>query len=111
MRGLVAVVLVGLAVLTGCAPDAGAGTQRVQVEGRITQVAAATGGRVYILEVAEQGVLPLDIEGRPPMSASGVVVEVPDSLDIPSDVAGRFAALDEYVRETEESLVVVDFLP
>jgi hypothetical protein len=74
-------------------------------------VTATSGGRAYVLDVRDQGLLPLDLgELEPPMSATGVVVEVPDSLEIPDDAAGRFAALDAFVLESEESLMVVDFL-
>jgi hypothetical protein len=64
-----------------------------------------------MLEVSGEGPLPLDLGGaRPPMTAGGVVVEVPDSIAIPDDSAGRFAVLEELVNQTEEPLIVVDFL-
>ena len=106
---LAALLVVGLA---GCAPDAGTGTQRVEVDGVITQITASSGGRSYALDVTGQGLLPLDLgELSPPAMATGVVVEVPDSIDVPDDEEGRFGALSDYAGETDQPLVVVEFLP
>ncbi|MBX3195619.1 MAG: hypothetical protein KF727_11060 [Microbacteriaceae bacterium] len=114
------------AALAGCAPSAGDGaggaggsdsgggaaTQRIEVEGVITAIAAASGGRDYILEVRDFGVLPLALpDAAPSPDASGVVIEVPASLAVPEDPEGVFAALADYAGEADESLVVVDYLP
>ena len=39
------------------------------------------------------------------------MIEIPESVDLPSDADGQFAALEELAAETGESLVVVAFLP
>lgn len=107
---LAAVALV--AALAGCAPDAAGGTQRVEVDGEITAFTSAAGGTGYLLDVPEQGLLPLELgDQRPPLGATGVVIEVPGSVDLPGDDAGQFASLEELAEETGESLVVVAFLP
>jgi hypothetical protein len=114
VRSLVAVALV--LTLAGCAPDAGGapddGMQRVEVEGTITEFMAMTEGSDggYLLDVAGHGYLSIAIEGRPPASARGVVVEVPSSAEIPDDVTGEFAALMALVDESGEPLPVVDYL-
>jgi hypothetical protein len=98
--------------LAGCAPDAVAGTQRVELDGILTQITASAGGRSWVLEVTGEGVLPLDLRDlQAPAMATGVVVEVPATIEMPEDRSGRFATLNEYVGETGESLVVLDFLP
>ena len=108
-------VVLGVA-MTGCgggpadpAPDA---TQRVAIDGVVTEVAASGGGRSYVLDVAGQGFLPLELGDRkPPSMATGVVVEVPDSVEVPDGAEGRFEALNHYIEETGQSLPVVDYLP
>jgi hypothetical protein len=101
--------------LAGCAPDAGEpteDTQRVEVEGTIIQFMQSGGGsdESYLLDVPGQGYLSIAIEGRPPMNARGVVVEVSAEADIPDDVAGEYAALNAIVEATGIPLPVVDFL-
>lgn len=110
MRALVAVAI--LLTLGGCAPDAAAGTQRVEVEGVITRVMAAGEGNGYVLEMMPFGVLSLDVGDQlPPLMATGVVVEVPDSLVVPAQSEGQFEALNGLVEATGEGLAVVAFLP
>ena len=100
-----------LLALGGCAPESG-GHQQIAVAGVITEVAAADGGRTYVLDASPEGVLPLDLADLDvPSSSSGVVVEVPVTLDVPHDQHGMFAALAQYVDDTGESLLVVGFVP
>jgi len=101
-----ALLVLGLA---GCAPEPAAST--VELEGRITAVMASAGGKSYALDVPDEGLLPLDLQGEtPPLNARGVVVEVPDGLELPSDVSGRFDALSAWVAESGEDLVVTAIL-
>jgi hypothetical protein len=104
-----------LVVLIGCAQDAGepaADTQRVEIEGTIIQFMQSNGtsGESYLLDVPGQGYLSIAIEGRPPMMARGVVVEVSAQAEIPDDVAGKYAALNAIVESSGVPLKVVDFL-
>ena len=111
------VALIALALgLGGCAPDAGPppadDVQRVEVEGKITEfMASSESGRSFLLDVPGEGLLSIAIpDGRQPLSASGVVVEVPADAEIPEDAAGEFAALTAIVEASGEPLTVVDFL-
>ena len=113
-RPLLAAALV--LALAACAPSPTdrptSDTQRVEVEGTIIQFMQANGtsGESYLLDVPGQGYLSIAIEGRPPMMARGVVVEVSSQAEIPDDVAGEYAALNAIVEGTGEPLPVVDFL-
>lgn len=103
-----------LVALVGCTPSSDDGAddavQQVSIVGRISEVASASGSRTsYVIRVGEEGLLSLTASERPPFAASAVVVEVPASLEIPDDPAGMFAALDAYIDETGEPLVVVGY--
>ena len=107
MRLMVAAAL--LFGLAGC--GTGAGADSLELEGKVTQIAASGGGRAYVIELAE-GMLPLDVgEARPPLGATGVVVEVPDGVDVPEDAAGRFDTLSAWTIERGEGLRVLGYLP
>lgn len=105
MRVALALVL----LLSGCAADAGdAGT--VELRGRITQLAAGGGDGAWVLE-SDSGFLPLELpDARPPMGATGVVVEVPDGVEIAGDDAEAFDALAAWTAESGEGLTVLDYL-
>lgn len=111
LRPLLAAAL--LVALAGCAPDAGAGgTREVEIVGVITEVRASAGDRMYVLDVVPYGLLPLEIgELSTTPGATGVVVEVPDSFDVPDDAEGQFEALNDYVGDSGEGLTVLRFLP
>lgn len=108
MRLVVAAVLaLGLA---GCGTGAGAGT--LELQGSVTQVMASGSEASYVLDVAGEGMLPLKLgDERPPLGVTGVVVEVPDGVEVPGDDAGRFEALSAWTVEHGEGLTVVGFLP
>lgn len=107
MRFVVAAVL--LLGLAGC--GAGAGARTLELQGSVTQVMASGGEAIYVLDVAGEGMLPLELGGsRPPLGATGVVVVVPDGLEIPGDDAGRFEALSAWTVAQGEGLTVVGFL-
>ena len=96
--------------LTGCGTGASApGT--LQLDGTVSQITASGGGRSYVIELAE-GLLPLDVGiGRPPVGTTGVVIEVPDGVDVPNDASGRFDALSAWTIENDEGLNVLGYLP
>lgn len=105
----------GLA-LTGCgadgaadpSPDAGA---TVEIEGAITAITASSGGRSYVLDVSGEGLLALVLpDARPPFGARGVVVEVPEGVDLPAGDHGIYEALAEWVGESDTGLTVVAYL-
>lgn len=109
-RPLLALALV--VTLAGCAPDAADGTQRVEIEGVVTEVTASSGdGRSYLLDVPGEGFLAIAVrDGRPPPSSQGVIVEMPGDEEIPEDPTARFAALTAIVNKTGEPLEVVGYL-
>ncbi|MEO5921135.1 MAG: hypothetical protein ABIQ01_08330 [Pseudolysinimonas sp.] len=104
---IVALLLLGV---SGCGTP-GAGPAQVGLEGRVTAVASSSGERTYILEVSDRGVLPLQVTGDPPpLNVRGVIVEIPEGVVLPDDAAGRFDTLAEWVADSGESVVVVDYL-
>lgn len=109
MRVIAAVAL--LIALAGCAPNAVGDTQHVELEGRVTEFTASSGGESgWLIETAE-GLLPLDIgDEAPPLGASGVVVAVPATLDLSGTATERFDVLEEYAQRTEHGLPVLTVL-
>lgn len=108
MRILAAALLV--LGLTGCGTGAGApGT--LELTGTVTQITASGGGRTYVVELPE-GMLPLDVGvGGPPPGTIGVVIEVPDGVDVSEDATERFDVLSAWTIEHDEGLRVLGYLP
>ncbi len=106
-----ALMLALLLSLAACAPASAPGTQRVEVEGSVRAFTSQNGGFGYLLEVRDEGLLALDVgDLKPPMRTRAVVVEVPDTLEVPDDASGRFGALNAYIERTGKALVVVEFI-
>ncbi len=109
MSRLVLLAVTVVLALAGCAATP-AGAETVELEGRIVAIAGSGSDRGWIIQVDGEGMLPLQIDGTPPVMATGVVIEVPADLPLPDDPHDRIVALAEYSAEHETAFRVTTFL-